>query len=101
MTEPAVRATFAIGSSFQISGRGVVLGGEVRSGIVKVGMRARLVLDDGSVLEAPVKGVEFIDCGGERRGEADIGLVLREDDLEMKQRWKTLGPGRMLEICDA
>jgi hypothetical protein len=59
------------------------------------------MLEDGGVLEAPVRGVEFIDYGGARRGEADIGLMLREDDLDVQQRWKTVGPGRLLEIYGA
>jgi GTPase len=77
-------AYFEITRVFQITGRGVVLAGQIRSGVVSVGMQVHLPLNSGFGITSTVKSVEFADYPG---GLADVGLILDEESPELRSLW--------------
>jgi GTPase len=58
------QARFEITRVFQITGRGVVLAGQIRSGVVRIGMQVHLPLNSGFGIASTVKSVEFVDYPG-------------------------------------
>jgi translation elongation factor EF-Tu-like GTPase len=94
----AAEAEFEIRDVFKISGRGVVLGGQVLSGIIRKGMRVRLALNGVTAIEATVTAVEIIDRVDRT---ADIGLVIDVQDPDGVSLWKQLcEPGRVVPVYD-
>jgi GTPase len=94
----AGRAHFEITRVFEISNRGVVLAGQIRSGVVRQGMRAHLSLNSGLDIAATVKSVEFLDY---RSGKADVGLILDEEDPECRFLWVQLcEAGDVILVCE-
>jgi GTPase len=82
------QACFEIAHVFEITGRGVVLAGQIRSGVVRTGMEIRLALNSGLVITSMVKSVEFVDHPG---GLADVGLMLDADTPALRSLWTRAG----------
>jgi GTPase len=94
----AGQAHFEITKVFEIAGRGVVLAGQIRSGVVRPGMLARLSLNSGLHIVTTVKSVEFVDHLG---GKAELGLILNEEDLESRSLWMQLcQAGDVISLCE-
>jgi hypothetical protein len=80
-------AQFEITKVFEMSSGDLVLAGQIRSGVVRAGMRAHLPLNSGFDMVAIVKSVEFVDYPG---GKADVGLILDEENAEYRSLWVQL-----------
>ncbi len=78
-------AYFEITRVFEITGRGVVLAGQIRSGVVRAGMQVHLPLNGAFTITSTVKSIEFVDYPG---GLADVGLILAEESPEGRSLWK-------------
>jgi GTPase len=75
------QSLFEITRVFEISNRGVVLAGQIRSGVVRQGMQAHLPLNSGVDVVATVKSVEFVDHGS---GNVEVDLILDEEDPQCR-----------------
>jgi GTPase len=93
------QAYFEITGVFQITGRGVVLAGQIRSGVVRAGMQVQLPLDSGFTITSTVKSVEFVDGPGRL---ADVGLILNEESPELRSLWmQACRAGEVVRVSDA
>ena len=86
----AAQAQFEITQVCEIGRRGVVLAGQIRSGVVRPGMQVHLPLNTGLNIVMTVKSVEFIDYPG---GKADVGLILDEEDPDRRSL--------LVQLCEA
>ena len=83
-----IAATFEVHSVFFLTGRKLtVLGGIIKDGRVKAGMKATVLVDGGLFLFATIKGIESIKSETEK---CNIGLLLDTPEKEVRDAWKSL-----------
>jgi len=92
------QARFEITGVFQITGRGVVLAGQMRSGFVRAGMQVHLAHSSGFGITSTVKSVECVDYPG---GVADVGLILDEESPELRSLWMACTAGEVICLSEA
>ena len=90
-------ATFEVHSVFFLTGRKVtVLGGLIKDGSVKAGMKASVLVDGGLYMIATIKSVESIKAESEK---CNVGLILNTPEEETRSAWKALClPGDIITI---
>ena len=67
-----------VDETFPISGRGTVVAGTIRGGVLRVGDLVEIVRADGATTRAKVSGIDFL-CGPDVRPNA-VGLLLAPHD---------------------
>lgn len=81
-------ATFEVHSVFFLTGRKVtVLGGIIKTGEVKAGMKASVLVDGGLFMVATIKSIEGIKSDTEK---CNVGLILDTPKEEVRDAWKAL-----------
>ncbi len=81
-------ATFEVHSVFFLTGRKVtVLGGIIKDGSVKAGMKASVLVDGGLFMVATIKSVEAIKSESEK---CNVGLILDTPEAETREAWEAL-----------
>ena len=90
-------ATFEVHSVFFLTGRKVtVLGGIIKGGSVKAGMKASVLIDGGLFMIATIKSVEGIRAESEK---CNVGLILDTPEEDTRTAWKALClPGDIISI---
>jgi translation elongation factor EF-Tu-like GTPase len=89
-------AKFKTDSTFTVTGRGLVVAGEIMEGKIKVGMMARI---PSWPQELRISGVEFIRRKDQK--PCDIGLLFSSRDEAEYARWRALDlEAQILEIHD-
>ena len=90
-------ATFEVHSVFFLTGRKVtVLGGLIKSGLVKAGMKATVLVDSGLYMDTTIKSIESIRADLEK---CNVGLILDTPEEETREFWKALClPGDIIAI---
>jgi hypothetical protein len=85
---PGSDATFEVGRIFELKSlSGIVLRGHIKTGVVVSGMIAKVWVDGGLYMAAPIKSVEYIDGPGI---EGMVGLVLEAPDNDVRELWLSL-----------
>ena len=91
----AVAAKFKAVGTFTITGRGLVLAGEILEGFVKVGMKVRI---PSYSQDLTINGVEFI-CG--QNPNCNVGLLFKSQDEQEYVHWKELDlKDQVLEVFE-
>ena len=88
-------AKFKAAGTFAVTGRGLVLAGEIVDGFVKVGMKVRV---PSYSRDLTISGVEFI-CS--QNPHCNVGLLFSSYDKQELIRWKELDlKDQVLEVYD-
>lgn len=81
-------ATFEVHSVFFLTGRNVtVIGGIIKDGSVKAGMKACVLVDGGLFMVATIMSVEAIKSDSEK---CNVGLILDTPEEDTRASWKAL-----------
>jgi hypothetical protein len=86
MKAPA--ATFEVQDVFHITGRtDTYLAGKIRTGVVRAGMHATVLIDGGLFMFAVVKSIELV---RDLKRRSDVALALDTPEEEVRMLWKEL-----------